>query len=137
MGFFPPFTYSSQKIYYLAHFKKWLPLWLEHIGHFPERSCWRSTQRNQRKVRRPKSTWLCKKRLGTNFLLFLQHFHNRRFSITRTTTTTLHGTASTLMYFQRQSDLCFTHNTVGIGVISEKKHFDMSLVARGTVKIAR
>ena len=109
MGFFPPFTYSSQKIYYLAHFKKWLPLWLEHIGHFPERSCWRSTQRNQRKVRRPKSTWLCKKRLGTNFLLFSQHFHNRRFSITRTTTTTLHGTASTLMYFQRQSDLYSQH----------------------------
>ena len=37
------------------------------------------------------------------------------------------------MYFQRQSDLCFTHNAVGIGVISEKKHFDLSLVARGLV----
>ena len=35
------------------------------------------------------------------------------------------------MYFQRQSDLCFTHNAIGIGAISEKKQFDMSLGARG------
>ena len=65
------------------------------------------------------------------FSYFCNIFHNRRFSITRATTTTLHGTASTLMYFQRQSDLCFTHNAIGIGAISEKKQFDMSLGARG------